>query len=132
MLKKTKYQPTEKEQAFLDSVHNSKYDRQIITGIRKFVDGTAPEDMKGFYSDAELEKLSALTGTPLDVEKRMPVKMTRHYFELAKNSPPLMTTTWSLASRWRNSWNASLKKPISMRPVSSSRTSRRWSDCRNS
>ena len=91
MLKKTKYQPTEKEQAFLDSVHNSKYDRQIITGIRKFVDGTAPEDMKGFYSDAELEKLSALTGTPLDVEKRMPVKMTRHYFELAKNSPPLKT-----------------------------------------
>ena len=91
MLKKAKYQPSEKEQAFLDSVHNTKYDRQIITGIRKFVDGTAPEDMQGFYSDAELEKLSALTGTPLDVEKRMPVKMTRHYFELAKNSPPLKT-----------------------------------------
>ena len=84
MLKKTKYQPTEKEQAFLDSLHNSKYDRQIITGIRKFVDGTAPEDMKGFYSDAELEKLSALTGTPLDVEKRMPVKMTRQQLSESK------------------------------------------------
>ena len=91
MLKKAKYQPSEKEQAFLDSVQNTKYDRQIITGIRKFVDGTVPDEMKGFYSDAELEKLAALTGTPQDVEKRMPVKMTRHYFELAKNSPPLQT-----------------------------------------
>jgi lysine 2,3-aminomutase len=91
MLKKTRYQPSEKAQAFLDSVQNAKYDRQIITGIRKFVDGTAPEDMKGFYSDDELNELSNLTGTPRDVEKRMPVKMTRHYFELAKNSPPLQT-----------------------------------------
>ena len=91
MLKKAKYIPSDKEQAFLDTVENGKYDRQIITGIKKFVEGTAPEDMKGFYSQIELKELSALTGTALDVEKRMPVKMTRHYFELAKNSPPLKT-----------------------------------------
>jgi L-lysine 2,3-aminomutase len=91
MLKKAKYVPSEKEQAFIDSVENSKYDRQIISGIKKFVDGTAPEDMQGFYSEFELKELSALTGTALDVEKRMPVKMTRHYFELAKNSKPLQT-----------------------------------------
>lgn len=91
MLKKAKYEPSEKEQAFLDSVQNGKYDRQIITGIKKFVQGTAPEDMQGFYSELELKELSALTGTELDVEKRMPVKMTRHYFERAKHSEPLQT-----------------------------------------
>jgi len=89
MLKPIKYQPSAKELAFLETVQNAKYDRQIITGIRKFVDGTVPDEMKGFYSDDELQALSALTGTPRDVEKRMPVKMTRHYFELAKNSLPL-------------------------------------------
>ena len=91
MLKKAKYVPSEKEQAFLATVENSKYDRQIINGIKKFVAGTAPEDMQGFYSPLELKELSALTGTELDVEKRMPVKMTRHYFERAKNSKPLQT-----------------------------------------
>jgi len=91
MLKKAKYQPSEKEQAFLDSVVNGKYDRQILNGLKKFVAGTAPEDMQGFYSELELQQLSALTGTELDVEKRMPVKMTRHYFERAKNSKPLQT-----------------------------------------
>ena len=89
MLKKAKYIPSEKEQAFLDTVENAKYDRQIISGIKKFVVGTVPEDMKGFYSDIELKELSALTGTALDVEKRMPVKMTRHYYELARNSKPI-------------------------------------------
>ena len=91
MLKKAKYVPSEKEQAFLAAVENSKYDRQIINGIKKFIEGTAPEDMQGFYSPLELKELSALTGTELDVEKRMPVKMTRHYFERAKNSKPLQT-----------------------------------------
>ena len=89
MLKKAKYIPSEKEQAFLDTVENAKYDRQIISGIKKFVVGTVPEDMKGFYSDIELKELSALTGTALDVEKRMPVKMTRHYYEWARNSKPI-------------------------------------------
>jgi L-lysine 2,3-aminomutase len=91
MLKQAKYEPSAKEQAFLDTVENGKYDRQIITGIKKFVNGTAPEDMQGFYSELELKQLSALTGTELDVEKRMPVKMTRHYFERARNSKPLQT-----------------------------------------
>ena len=48
MLKPTKYQPSAKELAFLETVQNAKYDRQIITGIRKFVDGTVPDEMKGF------------------------------------------------------------------------------------
>ena len=41
MLKPTKYQPSAKELAFLETVQNAKYDRQIITGIRKFVDTLA-------------------------------------------------------------------------------------------
>ena len=84
-----KYQPSEKEQAFLNSVTNGKYDRQIIKGLKKFIDGNAPEDMQSFYSADELEALAALKGTTKDVEARMPVKLTRHYFELAKKSAAL-------------------------------------------
>jgi len=89
MSKSAPYQPTEKEQAFLDSVHDAKYDRQIVVGITKFVDGKVPDDMKSFYSKDELESLTAIKGTDRDVEARMPVKVTRHYFEQAKNSLPL-------------------------------------------
>ena len=39
-----------------------------------------------FYTPAELAALQALKGTDRDVEKRMPVKLTRHYFELAVKS----------------------------------------------
>jgi len=85
----TKYVPSEKEQSFLDSVSNGKYERQIITGLKKFVDGKVPEDMQSFYSVDELKALTDLKGTLKDVEARMPVKMTRHYFELAKNSAAL-------------------------------------------
>ena len=89
MSKIAKYQPSEKEQAFLSTVSNGKYDRQIITGIKKFLDGTAPEDMLNFYSAEELKVLSDLKGTVNDVEARMPVKMTRHYFDLARQSVPI-------------------------------------------
>jgi lysine 2,3-aminomutase len=83
------YQPSAKSQAFLDSVDNAKYDRQVITGLKKFIQGKVPEDMKGFYSEAEIAELVALKNTSRDIESRMPVKMTRHYFELAKNSQPI-------------------------------------------
>jgi len=89
MTKAAKYIPSEKGQAFLDSVEKGKYDRQIITGLKKFLDGRAPEDMRSFYSADELQVLSELKDTDQDVEARMPVKMTRHYFELAKTSVPL-------------------------------------------
>jgi len=84
-----KYVASEREQAFLDTVENPKYDRQIRNGLSMFFEGREPEDMEGFYSPAELQALAALKGTDRDVEKRMPVKITRHYFELAKNSKPL-------------------------------------------
>ena len=45
--------------------------------------------MQGFYSAKELEELAALKDTPNDVEARMPVKITNHYFQIAKNSKPL-------------------------------------------
>jgi L-lysine 2,3-aminomutase len=84
-----KYNTTEREQAFLDTIENPKYDRQIINGLKPFFNDKAPEDIKGFYSAEELAALKALRDTERDVEARMPVKMTRHYFELAKNSKPL-------------------------------------------
>jgi L-lysine 2,3-aminomutase len=84
-----KYVPTEREQAFLDKVEDPKYDRQIINGLNPFIEERAPEDMKGFYSGDEVTELVSLRGTERDVETRMPVKITRHYFEMAKQSKPL-------------------------------------------
>ena len=89
MTTKAKYIPTEREQTFLDTVENPRYDREIINGLDPFFEDRAPEDMKGFYSQDEVVTLISLRGTERDVESRMPVKITRHYFELAKNSKPL-------------------------------------------
>ena len=89
MSKKNKYVPTAKEQAFLDTVEDPRYDRQIINGLDPFFEERAPADMKGFYSQDEIAVLLGLRGTDRDVESRMPVKITRHYFELAQNSKPL-------------------------------------------
>ncbi len=86
---RAKYVPSAREQAFLDTVENPKYDRQIINGLKMFLEHREPDDMRGFYSDAELAVLAELKGTERDVEARMPVKVTRHYFELAKHSKPL-------------------------------------------
>jgi L-lysine 2,3-aminomutase len=85
----TGYAPSAKEQTFLDTVESPKYDRQMINGLRPFFDDRAPEGMEGFYSPSELSELKVLSGTDRDVEARMPGKITRHYFEMAKNSPSL-------------------------------------------
>ena len=82
----TKYTPTDREMAFLDGIENPKYERGNINGLANFFKDKVPDDVKGFYSEEELAELKALSGTERDVEARMPVKMTRHYFELAKNS----------------------------------------------
>ncbi len=84
-----KYVPSAKEQAFLDSVESPRYDREIINGLAPFFDEKMPESMRGFYTDDELEVLKELQGTERDVEHRMPVKITRHYFELSKTSEPI-------------------------------------------
>ncbi|MDJ0841709.1 MAG: hypothetical protein QNK37_34705 [Acidobacteriota bacterium] len=87
--KDAKYLPTERERAFLATVESPKYDRQSINGLAPFMEGRVPEEMQGFYSHEELAALSLLKGTDRDVEKRMPVKMTRHYHDLAKQSPAI-------------------------------------------
>ncbi len=91
MTKAEKYQPTAKAQIFLDKVTDAKHDRQIINGLKKFLDDRAPEDMLNFYTEEEKQALLAIKGTDKDIESRMPVKITRHYYDLAKNSPPLQT-----------------------------------------
>ncbi|MGI9519123.1 MAG: KamA family radical SAM protein [Pirellulaceae bacterium] len=80
------FTPSQQAQSFVDSVDKGTYDRQITAGIGKFVDKKVPEDMQGFYTDEQLGELVALKGTDRDIESRMPVKITRHYFEQAKNS----------------------------------------------
>jgi L-lysine 2,3-aminomutase len=85
----SKYIPSIREQAFLDTVENPKYDRQIINGLSPFFEDRAPADMKDFYTSDEIAALIELRGTERDVEARMPVKITRHYFEMAKHSKAL-------------------------------------------
>jgi lysine 2,3-aminomutase len=77
---------TERERRFLESVEDPAYKRDIINGLTPFFEDKAPPDMLGFYRPEEVTQLRVLKGTERDVEKRMPVKITRHYFELAKRS----------------------------------------------
>jgi len=88
---KVEYKPSQIAEAFLESVNNAKYDREIVTGLRKFFDGKAPEDMRSLYTTDELARLAELRGTSKDVEARMPVKVTRHYFRQAQKSVPMQT-----------------------------------------
>jgi len=83
------YVRTEREQAFLESVEDTKYEREILNGLAPFFHEKAPEDMMAFYGEDEVVQLRVLKGTERDVEARMPVKITRHYFELAKTSPSI-------------------------------------------
>ena len=88
-IRRAKYKPTSRERSVLDQVGNPRYDRQIVNGLDPFINGSVAEDMRDFYSDDELAELKALGGSDRDIETRMPVKITRHYFEMAKNSPAL-------------------------------------------
>ena len=89
MATQKRYVPTEREKAFQSTIENTKYEREIINGLTPFFRDKAPPDIKRFYSADELSALAELKGTERDVEARMPVKMTRHFFELARNSKPL-------------------------------------------
>src|SRR6476661_1392503 len=80
------YVPSAREQKFLESVEEGRYERQIISGLGPFFHEKAPEDMLNFYSKDEVTRLKVLKGTDRDVESRMPVKITRHYYELARTS----------------------------------------------
>ena len=84
-----KYVPTARAQAFLDTVDSPKYERHNVNGLTPFMEERVPDDMRGFYSPEELDVLRELKSTDRDVEARMPVKMTRHYFDMAQRSPQL-------------------------------------------
>mgnify|MGYP001823758374 CR=1 FL=1 len=84
-----RYVPSEREQAFQGTIENPKYERDIIIGLKPFFEDKAPDAIKGFYSEDELAALLELRGTERDVENRMPVKMTRHFYEMAQDSIPL-------------------------------------------
>ena len=58
-----RYIPAAKEQAFLDTIENPKYEREIINGLKPFFEDKAPEDIKSFYSPDELSILLKLKGT---------------------------------------------------------------------
>ncbi|MBT8337569.1 MAG: hypothetical protein KJO11_13260 [Gemmatimonadetes bacterium] len=83
------YLPTPVEEAFLATVESPRYERDSVNGLRPFIEGKVDAELDGFYSPDELVALESLKGTERDVEQRMPVKMTRHYFRMARRSPPL-------------------------------------------
>lgn len=83
------YVPTKREEDFLSTVEDPNYKREIINGLAPFFDEKAPQDMLDFYSPEEVVQLRVLKGTNRDVESRMPVKVTRHFYELARHSQPL-------------------------------------------
>jgi len=85
------YKPSKKAQAFLDKVENGKYSREIVMGLNRFISNKVPEEMQGFYTSEELQELINLRDTNKDVEARMPVKITNHYFQIAKNSKAVQT-----------------------------------------
>ena len=89
MIQKQKHVPTKREQAFLESVESPSYQRENVNGLFPFFENKAPEAMQGFYTTSEIDALRILKDTDRDVEKRMPVKLTKHYFEIAKNSKPI-------------------------------------------
>ena len=89
MINRAEYTRTEREQTFLDGVEDTKHQREIINGLRPFFDEKAPSDMLDFYGSDEVVQLRVLKGTERDVENRMPVKVTRHYYDLAQRSPSL-------------------------------------------
>jgi lysine 2,3-aminomutase len=102
-VKETKqYNPCARERTFLAKVEDPRYDRQAIKGLQAFFDQKVPNDMLGFYSSDEISELQNLRGTERDVEARMPVKITRHYFELAKNSKPLQRLIKANGEETRN------------------------------
>ena len=80
---------SEKAQAFVQTIGKGKYDRHITAGIDKFADQKVDVEMQDFYTKDELDALLQLKGTDRDIETRMPVKITRHYFEQAKRSKAL-------------------------------------------
>jgi len=84
-----KYVPTEREKAFQSTIENPKYERDNIIGLKPFFEDKAPDAIKGLYSKDELSALLELRGTERHVENRMPVKMTRHFYEMAQDSIPL-------------------------------------------
>lgn len=89
MPQSTKYVPTDKEQAFHSTVEDIAHKREIINGLAPFFKESAPDDLMGLYRSDELVQLSVLNKTDRDVESRMPVKITRHFAELARTSPAI-------------------------------------------
>jgi L-lysine 2,3-aminomutase len=85
----TSFAASEKLQEFVGSIDKGTYDRQITAGIDKFVGKHVDPEMQGFYSEEELRGLAELKGTDRDIEARMPVKITRHYFQQARHSKAL-------------------------------------------
>jgi len=78
ILSRNRYQHSPKARAFLATVRNGKYRREIIGGSGKFSDG-CPADMRSLRTPGQLQDPVELRDT----------QITRHYFDLAGSSKAL-------------------------------------------
>lgn len=81
IMSKDRYRHSPKALAFLATVRNSKQQREIVTGLDEITEGSMPEELRSLHATAQSQNLSELRGT----------QITRHYFELARNSKALQT-----------------------------------------
>jgi hypothetical protein len=129
----TTLRPTAREQKFLESVEEGRYEREIISGLGPFFHEKAPEDMLNFYSKDEVTTSKRSRAPSVTLKARMPVKITRHYYELARTSAaiqrivkadPAETWIWRArripATRWTTA------------PSRACCTSTRWDSCMSS
>jgi lysine 2,3-aminomutase len=70
----------------LDDIPEGVYDRRVLRGLHSFREENDSVGRVGLYSSSELERLEALCGTQRDVERRMPVKVTSYYADIARES----------------------------------------------
>lgn len=71
--------------SFIDNVKETKFDRGGVAGLKKYIDGTAPVDVASLYTPEEAKALEEA-----NVPDRMKVKCSRHYYEIAKQSRPVL------------------------------------------
>ena len=66
------YVPTAREQKFLEGVEDTRYEREIISGLAPFFHHKAPADMLNFYSPdevANLRKVHPATAATSELKK---------------------------------------------------------------
>ena len=107
MIKKPEYIPTDRERAFLDTVEDTRHEREIVNGLTPFFKERAPEDMRSFYSEDELVKLRVLNARGNPPKSPLNYKTEREEWNKWKEAVPAdvpVTNAWSVPSDIQYIW----------------------------